>query len=104
MNKEVLRALFLEKRLTLTQAELQRRNALLFKNCQRFLKNHPKIEHAHIFISMAEKHEPDTLKLIDWLVNEKKMKVYSSRTFYRERKLTHHQVFSSKDFKLAKSG
>lgn len=95
--------MFLEKRLTLTPDELAKRNERLFKNCRRFLAQHPNAQHAHSFVSMAEQNEPDTHKLIDWLI-EKGLKVYSSKTFYRERKLTHHLITNSQDFNLGRKG
>lgn len=104
MNKQTLRALFLEKRLTLTPNELKKRNKQLLKNCQQFIEKLTSIEHAHIFVSMADKNEPDTLRLIDWLIEEKNTKVYSSKTFYKERKLSHHQILHSNDFMLGRKG
>lgn len=104
MNKKVLRSLFLEKRLTLTREELLFRNNRLLKNCQNFLLQHPHLRHAHTFVSMAEQNEPDTLPLIDWLIEEMEIEVYSSKTFYHERKLTHHKITSSTDFKLGRKG
>ena len=96
--------MFLEKRLTLTKQELSKRNERLLKNCKRFSSQFSQLKHAHVFISMEEKNEPDTLKLIDWLIEEKSIQVYSSKTFYRERKLTHHQITSSTDFNLGNKG
>lgn len=95
--------MFLEKRLTLTSDELTKRNERLFKNCQRFIAQHSDAQHVHIFVSMAEQNEPDTLKLIDWLVG-KGLKVYSSKTYYQERKLTHHLITNSHDFNLGRKG
>ena len=96
--------MFLEKRLTLTHKELTIRNERLLKNCQRFCNKFPQLKHTHVFVSMEEKNEPDTLRLIDWLIEEKSVHVYSSKTFFRERKLTHHRISGSADFKLGDKG
>lgn len=96
--------MFLEKRLTLTTDELSRRNVRLLKNCQRFVNHRPELKHAHIFVSMPTQNEPDTLKLIDWLIDAKEIKVYSSKTFYVERRLTHHAIANSLDFVLNQKG
>lgn len=96
--------MFLEKRMTLRSAELSERNRRLLENCQAFVNTQSSLKHVHIFVSMAEHHEPDTLELIDWLATTKKIQVYSSKTFYKERKLTHHRILHSKDFTPGRKG
>lgn len=104
MNKEVLRSMFLEKRLTLTPSEIATRNERLLQNCKNFIHQKQGIHHAHIFLSMSDKNEPDTPSLIDWLIQERQTKIYSSKTFYKQRVLTHHPVQNSLDFNLGTKG
>ncbi len=96
--------MFLEKRLTLTTEEHSRRNEQLLKHCQQFVNSRTSLKTAHIFVSMPEQNEPDTLKLIDWLIGEKQMSVLSSKTFYKERRLSHHKIINSTDFVLNPKG
>ncbi|MEC7754252.1 5-formyltetrahydrofolate cyclo-ligase [Roseivirga sp. UBA1976] len=98
MNKQVLRSMFLEKRLTLRPTEYALRNTLMIENCKQFLTAHSELKHVHIFGSMPTKLEPDTAPLIDWLLLEQKQ-VYSSKTHWKKRSLSHHPINHSADFR-----
>ncbi|MGK7389636.1 MAG: 5-formyltetrahydrofolate cyclo-ligase [Candidatus Cyclobacteriaceae bacterium M2_1C_046] len=63
VNKKVLREVYLEKRLTLTQDEYQRRNEMLLQN---ILDNidFSGLRFIHIFISIVKQKEVDTAPII----------------------------------------
>lgn len=67
MNKQVLRDLYLEKRLTLTSSEYERRNLLLKEHCISFLERHEHQRNCHIFLTIEEKKEVNTKPIIQWL-------------------------------------
>lgn len=103
MDKQLLRSMFLKKRMTLGKQEFASRNHALFNNLNSFISLIDPVEHAHIYISMPSKKEPDTQPIIQLLIDQN-ISVYSSRTLYKERRLTHHPVLSISDFKVEKNG
>lgn len=62
-NKKVLRQVYLEKRLTLTQAEYQRRNELLLQNILTNVEL-SEVKLIHIFLSMVKQKEVATENII----------------------------------------
>lgn len=63
VNKQVLRSTFLEKRLFLSDDELDKRNSLLFSQLLQHL-DLSSVGHLHIFLPIAEKKEVNTWLLI----------------------------------------
>lgn len=91
--------MFLEKRLTLSKNEMTWRNHELQRRAKAFIDQQEKIKHIHTYLSMGAKNEADTFPLIDWMLSERQISVYSSKTYYKERKLTHHQIRTARDFR-----
>lgn len=96
--------MFLEKRLTLSDHELAWRNRELQKRTKAFIDQQSDIQHVHIYLSMSPKNEADTFPLINWLLKEKQVSVYSSKTFFKERRLSHHLIRSIDDFRYDAKG
>lgn len=101
MNKEVLRSLFLEKRKTLTDKELNRRNELLYSNSLSFLKSNEHLIHCHIFLPIDKFNEPNTWPIFEYILGSDKRSAYVSKTQFKEKSLSHFLV--EKDTKLEKS-
>lgn len=64
VDKNVLRKVYLEKRLTLTTPELQRRNQLILHQLFQFI-DFRSINWLHTFMSIVEKKEVDTAGIIE---------------------------------------
>lgn len=103
MNKQVLRSLFLEKRLTLRQNEYDIRNAALFANTQHFLSERKDIKHCHLFATITEKKEVDTAPLLDWLSRSDQHQVYLPRVEGKGQ-LSHHLFSKETVLKTSKWG
>ncbi len=104
MNKEVLRSMFLEKRNTLTDQELNRRNGLLLNHCTDFLKAHQDLIHCHLFLPIKKFKEPDTWPLFHHLMRSNQHEVYLSKTLFKQRKLAHFQISQDTKLKVSKFG
>ena len=65
-NKKILRQVYLEKRLTLTQAEYHYRNELLQQQIIKYL-DFSGLKAAHIFLSIVKQKEVDTQPIIEML-------------------------------------
>jgi len=70
MNKETLRKVYLEKRLSLSREEKDRRDRILCNIFMEQVKDR-NIRYLHLFLPIAEKNEPDTFLLIERLRKEK---------------------------------
>ena len=103
MNKQVLRDLFLEKRKTLTQSELNRRSQLLCAHTLRFIQKQP-FRHYHIFLPIQKQHEPDTWPVFDWLKSSEGFMVYLPKTNFKDRTLIHYQVDTGTFIETSKFG
>jgi len=85
MNKDVLRKVFLEKRLSLSEDEWTRRNDMLFNQFVRGVSL-DNIKVFHSFLPIIKKREPDTWRLIEFLQMEHpEIKVAVSRTLWKEK-------------------
>lgn len=104
MNKSTLRSVYLEKRLGLSEKEYQSRNEQLLTHTIAFLKQHTSKQNIHTFLAMEEQKEPATLRLLPWLWAHSGRKVYSSKTYFKERKLTHHLVSGLDDIERDQRG
>lgn len=93
MNKKVLRDLYLEKRLTLTEAEYNRRNALLLSNTKNFLKEESP-SNIHLFLPIDKNKEPDTWPILDWIFKNPKSKAFVSRSNFSDKTMAHQELIS----------
>lgn len=104
MNKQVLRSLFLEKRKTLTEAEFQRRNHLLFNGVCEFIKSKAKAKNYHIFLSIEKYLEPNTWPIFRTLLSSPDHSVFLSRTSFKQRQLRHYKVEDEANIEISKFG
>lgn len=80
VNKDTLRSTYLEKRLTLSDEELDKRNRFIFK---RMIDNLDleKVSHMHVFLPISEKKEVNTWLLIHHIRSRHPdMTLYTSRS------------------------
>lgn len=103
MNKQVLRDIFLEKRLTLTADEYQKRNAALFENVQQFTLERPELRHCHLFMTITQKKEVDTRPILRWLNTSDKHLAYLPRVEGKGQ-LSHHLYAQNTELKISKWG
>ncbi len=103
MNKEVLRALFLEKRKTLSSVEFQKRNDLLFQHVTQFIQENKAAYHFHIFLSIQRHVEPDTWPIFRYLLHAKK-NVYLSKTHFKRKQLIHYKTDNEDHIVVSKFG
>lgn len=90
VDKDVLRKVYLEKRLTLSSTELKRRNELLVHQLFDFI-DFRSINWLHSFLSIVEKKEVDTASVIEKARDiNPKLNVVTSRT--RPKGLLEHYV------------
>lgn len=104
MNKKVLRSLFLEKRRTLTKAEFQRRNQLVFEQASRFIQARKEAKNYHIFLSITKYREPNTWPIFRMLLESPDHSVFLSRTNISIKTLTHYQVEDETNLEISKFG
>lgn len=90
MNKQVLRQLYLQKRKTLSAQEFKRRNETIFDASVSFLNARPTLSTIHIFSSIEEHFEINTLPIINWLHSRDKTVVLPK--IGTGRSLSHHTV------------
>lgn len=103
MNKQALRQVYLEKRLTLTEQEYTARNKAVFDQTIEFLKDRPELKHIHLFMTIEEKKEVNTLPILDWCLNSEKHKVYLPKVISKT-ELSHHLMGSKSELKKSKWG
>lgn len=70
MNKQVLRAMFLEKRKTLTREEHDLRSALVCEQAYNFIEQQ-KAKNIHLYLPITKQREVNTLPLFERLVETK---------------------------------
>lgn len=104
MNKSTLRSVYLEKRLGLSDREYQSRNAQLLNHTQALIEQHSSRIHIHTFLAMEEQKEPSTLQLLPILWARHNTKVYSSKTHFAERRLSHHLISELSDVQRDERG
>lgn len=102
-NKKVLREVYLEKRLTLTQGEYQRRNALLQKN---ILKNidFSDLRLIHIFLSIVKQKEVDTFNIIEKVKEIHREVHFAASKTLPERQLQHFLLKEETELKTSSWG
>ena len=103
MNKQVLRDLYLEKRLTLIQTEYEKRNQLLLQHGITFLKDHSQLRKCHIFMTIKDKKEADTLPIIQWLQSSSDHQVYVPKISGRN-SLSHYELLHETELRKNKWG
>ena len=92
MNKKTLRSVYLSKRIGLSDSEYSNRNHQLTAHVLTFLKQYKPHRNIHIFLSMEEQKEPLTAEILTFLWAQNHQQVFSSKTHFAERKLSHHIV------------
>lgn len=103
MNKQVLRDLYLEKRLTLTQTKYEQRNQLLFENVIAFLKDNGHLRNCHVFMTLVSKKEVDTFPLIQWLHNSSDRQVFVPKMVGKN-VLLHYELLPQTELRKNKWG
>jgi 5-formyltetrahydrofolate cyclo-ligase len=88
MTKEVLRALFLEKRRTLSPEEFAHRNQLITLEFDSFLHKHADLQNVHLFYPILKQQEVDTRSLIS-LLHTREITTVLPRV-KKGRRLSHH--------------
>lgn len=102
-DKQTLRQVYLEKRLFLSQKELQHRDKLLRHKVLEFLTERS-LNAIHTFLPIKKKNEPDTLQIIKQLsVNRSDSVFYVSKTL-PEGKLDHYKLEGRTTLELNKWG
>ena len=104
MNKEVLRKVFLEKRLTLSTREWERRSQLLedlfFNNIDL-----SSIQILHVYLPIEDRKEPQMWNLLGRLKEEyPEVKVCVSKTIWKDHSLVHYLLEGPDQLKLSKYG
>lgn len=102
MDKHVLRAVYLEKRKTLTQKEFDLRNRKINHYFKKFLEEQSHIKAVHIFMSMPSQREVETMPLIDTLWKNQAEVVLPK--VIGKRKLSHHRYQRHQKLKVSKWG
>ncbi|MDH5398788.1 MAG: 5-formyltetrahydrofolate cyclo-ligase [Cyclobacteriaceae bacterium] len=104
MNKNILRKLYLEKRMTLTQEEYNRRNLRL---CAHFFEyvNLSDVNALHVFLPIKEKREPDTWLLIRRLTTAyPQISIVISKTIWHSISLELYRFEGMEQLKVNKWG
>ncbi len=104
MNKSTLRSVYLQKRLGLSNREYKSRNAQILSFAKAFLAQHSSPIHIHTYLAMEEQKEASTLQMLPILWARHNTKVYSSKTHYAERRLSHHLISAFRDIHRDKRG
>ena len=103
VDKEVLRKVYLEKRLTLSKDEYEYRNELLVSNFTQHINLHT-VSCIHLFLPIKSKKEVDTWGLLKAILNvNREIKFATSKTLQNGR-LSHYQIRADSQFKVNKWG
>lgn len=96
MQKAEIRKQALKNRLSLTNQEFDVLNLQLLAQFQSI--SFSKIKTLHIFLPIAEKKEPDTFLLIDWLQrNHPEIKIIIPKADFETSLMSHHQYLGKDD-------
>lgn len=91
MNKQVLRALYLEKRKTLSNEEFTSRNKAIFKHAIEFLLSHQHKSNCHLFLPILKNKEVNTQPLFEWILKSDKHNAIIPKV-EEGRGLSHHKI------------
>lgn len=91
VDKKVLRQVYLEKRLFLTQAEYQRRNELVLKQVLAHI-DFSDIKVVHVFLSIVRQKEIDTKPIIAALEEKNPRLIFAVSKTFPGRKLKHYHL------------
>lgn len=103
MNKETLRQVYLEKRLTLTEQEYSARNTAVFVHTLDLLQDRPELKNIHLFMTIQEKREVNTQLILKWLLNSEVHKVYLPKVMSKT-ELSHHLMETESELRKSKWG
>ena len=103
MNKQTLRRVYLEKRLTLAENEYHARNKAVLNHVSNFIHKHPELIHIHLFKTIVEKKEVDTQPIFDLLFKSKKHQIYLPKVINKT-ELSHHLLSENDVLKRSKWG
>jgi 5-formyltetrahydrofolate cyclo-ligase len=96
MTKSELRKRSIERRKTLTAAELHDLSLRLLDNFKKF--DLSAINTIHIFLPIKEKQEPDTFLIIDWLkATHPNVKIIVPKADFKSLSMSHHLLSDHQD-------